>query len=55
VLCTNRWFREWGALIDVDNTLAMALIDRLMHRGEAILIQGPIYRMRDKDSDSASA
>jgi DNA replication protein DnaC len=52
VLTTNRPFREWGALFDVDNTLATALIDRLMHHGEALLIQGPSYRMKDKDSDS---
>src|SRR5271169_2908842 len=52
VLTTNRPFREWGALFDVDNTLATALIDRLMHHGEALLIQGPSYRMRDKDPDS---
>jgi len=55
VLSTNRPFREWGALFDVDNTLATALIDRLMHHGEAIVIQGPSYRMRDKDSDPPSA
>ena len=54
VLTTNRPFREWGALFDVDNTLATALIDRLMHHGEAIVIQGDSYRMRDKDSDSPS-
>jgi DNA replication protein DnaC len=35
----------------VDNTLATALIDRLMHHGEAIVIQGKSFRMRDKDSD----
>lgn len=55
VLSTNRPFREWGALFDVDNTLATALIDRLMHHGEAIVIQGASYRMKDKDSDSTSA
>jgi DNA replication protein DnaC len=55
VLTTNRPFREWGALFDVDNTLATALIDRLMHHGEVLLLQGPSYRMRDKDSDSTSA
>jgi DNA replication protein DnaC len=54
VLSTNRPFREWGTLFDVDNTLATALIDRLMHHGEAIVIQGTSYRMRDKDSDSTS-
>ena len=55
VLTTNRPFREWGALFDVDNTLATALIDRLMHHGEAIVIQGDSYRMRGKDSDPPSA
>src|SRR5262245_20141745 len=55
VLTTNRPFREWGALFDVDNTLATALIDRLMHHGEAIVIQGASYRMKDKDPDSTSA
>jgi DNA replication protein DnaC len=55
VLTTNRAFKDWGALFDVDNTLATALIDRLMHHGEAIVIQGRSYRMRDKDSDSPSA
>jgi DNA replication protein DnaC len=55
VLSTNRPFREWGTLFDMDNTLATALIDRLMHHGEAIVIQGESYRMRGKDSDSLSA
>jgi DNA replication protein DnaC len=55
VLSTNRPFREWGTLFDMDNTLATALIDRLMHHGEAIVIQGDSYRMRGKDSDSRSA
>jgi len=51
VLTTNRPFREWGALCNADNTLATALIDRLMHHGEVIVIKGDSYRMRDKDSD----
>jgi DNA replication protein DnaC len=55
VLSTNRPFREWGTLFDMDNTLATALIDRLMHHGEAIVIQGESYRMRGKDPDSPSA
>jgi len=52
VITTNRPFREWGKLFDVDNTLATALIDRLMHHGEAIVIQGDSYRMKGKDPDS---
>src|SRR5260370_37983094 len=52
VISTNRPFREWGKLFDVDNTLATALIDRLMHHGEGIVIEGTSFRMKDKDPDS---
>lgn len=55
VLTTNRIFKDWGTVFDMDSTLATALIDRLMHHGEALVIQGKSYRMRDKDSDSPSA
>jgi len=55
VLTTNRTFRDWGTLFDVDNTLATALIDRLMHHGEAFVIKGDSYRMKDKPQDPPSA
>ena len=47
VLSTNRAFKDWGHIFDVDNTLATAMIDRLMHHGEAIVIQGDSYRTKD--------
>jgi len=49
VLTTNRIFREWGKIFDVDNTLATAMIDRLMHHGEAIVIDGRSYRTGEGD------
>ncbi|MEO2047043.1 MAG: IS21-like element helper ATPase IstB [Pirellulales bacterium] len=51
VLTTNRAFKDWGKIFDVDNTLATAMIDRLMHHGETLVIRGDSYRMRDKDQD----
>ena len=51
VVTTNRAFRDWGAIFDVDNTLATAMIDRLMHHGEAIVIRGDSYRMKDKRTE----
>jgi DNA replication protein DnaC len=51
VITTNRPFREWGKIFDADNTLATAMIDRLMHHGEGLVIEGPSYRA-NKDSDS---
>ena len=44
-----------GLSFDVDNTLATALIDRLMHHGEGLVIKGDSYRMKDKPSDPPSA
>ena len=55
MLTTHRIFGEWGTLLDVDNTLATALIDRLMHHGEALVITGDSYRMKDKPADPPSA
>jgi len=53
VITTNRAFREWGKIFDVDNTLATAMIDRLMHHGEAIVIDGKSYRTGEDDEQSA--
>lgn len=50
VISTNRIFREWGKIFDVDNTLATAMIDRLMHHGEALVIQGKSFRT-NKDNE----
>jgi DNA replication protein DnaC len=47
VITTNRPFRDWGKIFDVDNTLATAMIDRLMHHGEALVIEGKSYRNPD--------
>jgi DNA replication protein DnaC len=51
VITTNRPFRDWGRIFDVDNTLATAMIDRLMHHGDAILIQGSSFRMKENTPD----
>jgi DNA replication protein DnaC len=51
VISTNQAFRDWGTIFDVNNTLASAMIDRLMHHGEAIVIRGDSYRMKDKPTE----
>ena len=54
VITTNRPFRDWGRIFDVDNTLATAMIDRLMHHGEAMVIQGSSFRTKGETPDEAS-
>ena len=52
--CLRLLHRDWGTTFDVNNTLATVLIDRLMHHGEALVIKGDSYRMKDKNPDSPS-
>ena len=52
VITTNRAFREWGKIFDVDNTLATAMIDRLMHHGDALVIRGKSYRTNEDNEDN---
>jgi DNA replication protein DnaC len=51
VLTSNRPFKQWGTIMNQDNTLAAALIDRLGHHSEVIVIEGDSYRMKGKDKD----
>lgn len=46
VITTNRAFRNWGEILNNDNTLASALIDRLIHHGMLVQIKGDSYRVR---------
>jgi DNA replication protein DnaC len=52
VITTNRTFREWGTIFNDDNTLATAIIDRLMHHGEPIVIDAKTsYRNPENDKE----
>ena len=46
VVTTNRAFRDWGAILNDDNTLASATIDRLVHHGALVQIKGDSYRVK---------
>lgn len=46
VITTNRVFKEWPEIFNNDSTLTSALLDRLLHHTEAVLIEGDSYRMR---------
>lgn len=46
VITTNRAFRDWGSILNNDNTLASAAIDRLIHHGTLVQIKGDSYRIK---------
>lgn len=47
LLTSNRAFRDWGKIFH-DNTVAAAIIDRLVHHSEVIKIEGSSYRLKDR-------
>lgn len=48
VITTNRAFKQWPEIFNNDSTLTSALLDRLLHHAESVVIEGHSYRMRDQ-------
>ena len=46
VITTNRAFKQWPEIFNHDSTLTAALLDRLLHHAESVVIEGRSYRMR---------
>jgi len=45
ILTTNRVFKEWGPIFNGDTTLVTAMLDRLLHHSEVVVIEGEVsYR-----------
>lgn len=53
ILTSNTSFAHWGTLLG-DEVLATALLDRLLHHAEVIPINGPSYRMRDRQATAST-
>jgi DNA replication protein DnaC len=47
IITTNRAFKDWPEIFNNDSTLTSALLDRLLHHTETIVIEGRSYRMKD--------
>jgi len=48
VITTNRTYKHWPEIFNNDATLTSALLDRLLHHAETVLIEGKSYRMKDQ-------
>jgi DNA replication protein DnaC len=48
VLTTNKPFKQWSSIFNNDSTIASAVIDRLLHHAETVVIEGSSYRMKDQ-------
>lgn len=51
VITTNRTYKHWPGIFNNDATLTSAVLDRVLHHAETILIEGSSYRMKDRVTD----
>lgn len=48
VLTTNKVYKHWPSMFNNDSTLTSAILDRVLHHAETIVIEGKSYRMKDR-------
>lgn len=48
IVTSNKPFGRWGEVFG-DDTVAAAMIDRLVHHAEVIALKGDSYRLKDRD------
>jgi DNA replication protein DnaC len=48
VITSNRAYKNWPEIFNNDSTLTSAILDRLLHHAETVLIEGKSYRMKDQ-------
>ena len=48
MLTTNKVYKNWPSIFDNDSTLTSAILDRVLHHAETIVIEGRSYRTKDR-------
>ena len=48
IITSNRVYKNWSEIFNNDSTLTSAILDRLLHHAETVVIEGKSYRMKDK-------
>ena len=54
ILTSNRQFNQWPVIFDNDNTITSAILDRLLHHCEVVVIEGTSFRMKNEKKDILS-
>jgi len=48
IITSNRAFNQWPEIFNNDSMLTSAILDRLLHHAETLVIEGKSYRMKDQ-------
>lgn len=47
MITSHRAFKDWPEIFNNDSTLTSALLDRLLHHSQTVVIEGKSFRMKD--------
>lgn len=47
IISTNRAFKHWPEIFNNDATLTSAILDRLLHHAQTVVIEGKSFRMKE--------
>ena len=51
LVTTNKAFKNWPDIFNGDVTITAAVLDRVLHHAETVLIEGHSHRMRERKAD----
>jgi len=51
IITTNKAYKHWPGVFNNDSGLTSAVLDRLLHHQETVIIEGKSYRMKERKLD----
>jgi DNA replication protein DnaC len=48
VITTNRTYKHWAQIFNNDSTLTSAILDRVLHHVDTVILEGKSFRMKDE-------
>lgn len=48
ILTSNKAFKAWPSIFNNDSTVTSAVLDRVLHHCDTVLIEGNSFRMKDR-------
>lgn len=55
IVTTNKAYKNWSAIFNNDAGITAAILDRLLHRAQTVVLEGKSYRMKDRVTEETAA
>ena len=55
IVTTNKAYKHWAGIFNNDAGITAAILDRLLHRAQTVVIEGKSYRMKDRLADEPAS